>query len=141
MRHSRVVSASSSFFRFIRSLSASASRRAICIFCCMDSAFASAMGSVQYPQRQCQSQSGDKLRETAIVSESQRCCQRHQQAALLFESDVCVRGCDSGERCRRIDEFAAGGRSSVQGRCFRRCQMSSRQALLAAKNGFKKRYR
>lgn len=40
-----VVSASSSFLRFIRSLSASASRRAICIFCWIDSALASAMPS------------------------------------------------------------------------------------------------
>lgn len=39
----RVVSASSSFFRFILSLRASASRRAIWIFCWMDSWFMSAM--------------------------------------------------------------------------------------------------
>src|SRR4051812_39159662 len=39
----RVVSASSSFLRFILSLSASASRRAIWIFCWMDSAFISAI--------------------------------------------------------------------------------------------------
>ena len=43
----RVVSASSSFFRFILSLSASASRRAIWIFCWMDSALISAMLSRQ----------------------------------------------------------------------------------------------
>lgn len=41
--HVRVVSASSSFFRFILSLSASASRRAVWIFCWIDSAFISAM--------------------------------------------------------------------------------------------------
>jgi len=39
----RVVSASSSFFFFMRSLRASASRRAIEIFCWMDSALPSAM--------------------------------------------------------------------------------------------------
>jgi len=42
-RDIRVVSASSSFFLFILSLSASASRRAIWIFCWMDSWFMSAM--------------------------------------------------------------------------------------------------
>ena len=43
--HVRVVSASSSFLRFIRSLRASASRRASWIFCCMVSWFMSAMGA------------------------------------------------------------------------------------------------
>lgn len=48
---SRVVSASSSFLRFIRSLRASASRRAIWIFCWIDSAFASAMPRGQSQRR------------------------------------------------------------------------------------------
>lgn len=42
-RNVRVVSASSSFFRFILSFRASASRRAIWIFCWIDSALISAM--------------------------------------------------------------------------------------------------
>ena len=46
-----MVSASSSFLRFILSLSASASRRAIWIFCCTDSALASAMTTVADRQR------------------------------------------------------------------------------------------
>lgn len=53
MRYLQVVSARSSFLRFILSFNASASRRAICIFCCIDSAFASAMPSGQSLRRQC----------------------------------------------------------------------------------------
>lgn len=62
MVDSRVVSASSSFLRFIRSLSASASRRAICIFCWIDSAFASAMPTVRDRRRlQCLSQNRGRV--------------------------------------------------------------------------------
>ena len=56
-----MVSASSSFLRFMRSLSASASRRAMEIFCCIDSALASAMPPGSGRGDQCRLPNGGRV--------------------------------------------------------------------------------
>jgi hypothetical protein len=77
--YSHVVSASSSFLRFIRSLRASASRRAIWIFCWMDSAFASAMPPKQCRRRQCPSQQCGQGRDGGVWDEVRRAVQTNGQ--------------------------------------------------------------